>query len=275
MNEMANLQTSFNASHNYTSRVRVNQKEELFKIRFDGKENNRSIYKITYDIAALLDNAKVQQIKEVKVVAEAYEVGEIYRVQLVDGETEQTLEINSAAEKANPTFRILVISTGDDKGKILASTSDMKVKVGEDPGEEDADTIGIFEPNLVPDLDGKIWRVRWPDNDLVIEVCQKYFMKYQETEIFSAHVFPEVVRSIAQGLLLRFNDESEIDKDSNAAKWSSYFQSSLGFQMGEGEYQNPYDLDIDDKLEYAEQIVSAFTTKRWRNENTLLEALLK
>ena len=101
-----------------------------------------------------------------------------------------------------------------------------------------------------------------------------YFHKFSDDPLFAAHVFPEIVRNAATGILLRFDSIKDIDEDSLLAKWVSFIQQRLSIPLEGEEAAYLNDADNIDKLDLVEQIVAAFTSQKWRDGKTLIEEIL-
>ncbi|MEL6690608.1 MAG: hypothetical protein AAFP28_09835, partial [Pseudomonadota bacterium] len=101
-----------------------------------------------------------------------------------------------------------------------------------------------------------------------------YFHKFVDDPLFAAHAFPEVMRNVATGILLRFSSIREIDEDSLLAKWVNFIQQRLGILLEGEEAALPEDADNTERLQLVEDIVGAFTAQKWRNGKTLIEEIL-
>ena len=82
------------------------------------------------------------------------------------------------------------------------------------------------------------------------------------------------MRSVATGILLRFDSIKDIDEDSLLAKWVSFIQQRLAIPLEGEEAAHLNDADNIDRLDLVEQIVAAFTSQKWRDGKTLIEEIL-
>ena len=82
------------------------------------------------------------------------------------------------------------------------------------------------------------------------------------------------MRSVATGILLRFDSIKDIDEDSLLAKWVSFIQQRLAIPLEGEEAAHLNDADNSDRLDLVEQIVAAFTNQKWRDGKTLIEEIL-
>ena len=73
---------------------------------------------------------------------------------------------------------------------------------------------GIFHPKPSTSIGDRIWQVGWDgQGDFEVFVHADYFHKFVDDPLFAAHVFPEIVRNVATGILLRFDSIKDIDED--------------------------------------------------------------
>lgn len=272
------LQIEFNDTNNFTGRVRIKQKPNLFSISFIETTDKYLNVKIKYNRLAIEKECKIDdQISKVYVL-DAFVMGEQIRTELSEFKSEEIIQLPLVQEGISPEFRLKIVSKSvGSVGKVLAATSGrikLKVATGNDPsGSSDE---GIFHPVKSYELGGRIWHIEWnSEQDFTIFVNAQYFQNWGETPTFAAHIFPEIVRSIATGLLFRFEDISEIDPLSNAYKWLEFIETRLEIPMRGPESELATDTDPTDRLEIVNKIVETFTNMTWRGDDNLLENFLK
>ncbi|MEL7098929.1 MAG: hypothetical protein AAGM84_08885 [Pseudomonadota bacterium] len=271
------IQLEFNDTHNFTGRARIKQKNELFSLQLIDRKGETVRIHARFDRTAIEKECKLDKDEPKEFVLDVFALGDIHRHVLPEYRSEDEIELHDIPDGANLEFRLKVISRfAAAAGKILAATGG-RVRLQTSSGEEGSGekNQGIFHPKPSTSIGDRVWQVVWDgQGDFEVFVHADYFHKFVDDPLFAAHVFPEVMRSVATGILLRFSSIREIDEDSLLAKWVSFIQQRLGILLEGEEAALPEDADNTEKLQLVEDIVGAFTGQKWRNGKTLIEEIL-
>ncbi|MDG1431371.1 MAG: hypothetical protein P8Q23_07365 [Paracoccaceae bacterium] len=272
------IQLEFNDTQNFTGRARIKQKSELFSLQLRDRQGETVRIHAKFDRAAIEKECKLRVDDPKDFVLDVFVLGGIHRHVLPEYRSEDELKLSDVPDGANLEFRLKVISRSEDtSGKILAATGG-RVRLDTGSGEEGSgeQDKGILHLKPSTSIGDRVWQVSWDgQGDFEVFVNADYFQKFCDDPMFAAHVFPEIVRNVATGILWRFDNVQDIDKDTLLAKWVTFVQQRLGIPLEGEEATNLKDADNLEKLEVVEQIVDAFTSKKWRDGKTLLEEVLK
>jgi hypothetical protein len=271
------IQLEFNDTQNFTGRVRIKQKIELFSIRILDRQQETVRIHVKFDRVGIEKECKLSGDDEREFVLDVFALGDIHRLVLPEHRSEDTIELTDVPDGVNLEFRLKVISRSENTpGKILAATGGrVRLHIGSGDDGSGDQTKGIFHPIPSRDIGSCIWQVRWNgEGDFEVFVNADYFQKFNEDPLFAAHVFPEIVRNVATGILLRYDNISEIGEDTLVAKWVEFIQKRLEIPLEGEEAAHLKDADNLAKLDFVDQIVSAFADQKWRDRRTLLEEIL-
>ena len=272
------IQLGFNDTQNFTGRARIKQKNNLFSLRLVDRQDETVLIRLKFDRKAIEKECKLSAEEPKDFVLDVFALNVIHRHVLPEWGDKHDIKFSEIPDGANLEFRLKVISrTAETPGKILAATRGrLRLHAGDGGDNSHEQSEGIFHPIPSTSIGDSIWKLEWKGNDdFEVFVNAGYFHKFVNDPIFAAHVFPEIVRNVATGILLRFDNIKEIDKNSLPAKWVTFIQQRLEIPLEGEEASDLQDADNLDKLDLVEKIVSAFTDKKWRNGKTLLEAMLK
>lgn len=272
------IQKEFNDTQNFTGRARIKQKNDLFFLQLLDQKDSTARIHIKFDRSAIIKECKLKNEGEMDFVLDVYVLGEIHRFVLTPYRSEDELEVPNVPEDANLEFRLKVISRSDTTtGKILAATGG-RIRLHTGNGEDafGEKNTGIFHPKPSRAIGDRIWMVRWDDGqgDFDVLVNADYLHKFIKDPLFAAHVFPEIVRNIATGILFRNEDIKHIEEDTLAFKWKIFIQQSLQMPLEGEDAEHLKDADNTAKLDYVENIVEAFANQKWRDGKSLLEEIL-
>ncbi|MES0871284.1 hypothetical protein [Pseudovibrio sp. SCP19] len=271
------IQLEFNDTKNFTGRVRIKQKNELFSLQLLDRQGETIRIHVKFDRAAIEKDCKLQSDEAKEFVLDAFVLANIYRHVLPEFRSEDILKLTDIPDGANLEFRLKVISRSNETpGKILAATGGrVRLHTGNGDSDSGEQNRGIFHPKPSKSIGDQIWQVNWNgQGDFEVFVNADYFYKFSDNPMFAAHVFPEILRNVATGILLRYDSINDIDEDTLLAKWVHFIQERLGMPLDGDEAAHLKDADNMVKLEFVEQIVGAFANKKWRNGKTLLEEIL-
>ena len=271
------IQLEISDTSNFTNRTRIKNKKELFSIEEIGRENDTLTVLVRYNRDQIETECKIQHENEFAYILDVFVRGELKRYELPEYRSEEQYIIDEIPEAVSPEFRLKIVSkSGDTKGKILAATGGrIKLLSNHSGTNEEVATRGILNLTTAPDLQGRIWFVDWKaDGNFEVLICKEYYDKFIHKPVFAAHILPELVRAIATGILLRFNDVSEIDEDSITGHWVEYIETELEIPLHRQPEHNEHLQETEHKLDKIENIVAAFTQQKWR-EGTLLAEFLR
>lgn len=271
------IQLEFNDTQNFTGRARIKQKTELFSLQLADRQGETVRIRVKFDRNAIEKECKLNTEEPKDFVLDVFVLGDIHRHVLPEYRSEDEVELSSIPDGANLEFRLKVISRADDaSGKILAATGGrVRLHTGSGDDGSGEQNEGIFHPKPSTSIGDRLWQVMWDgQGDFEVFVNADYFHKFVDDPIFSAHIFPEIVRGVATGILLRFDNVKDIDQDSLLAKWVAFFQQRLGIPLEGEEASYLQEADSVEKLNLVEEIVAAFSSKKWRYGKTLLEEIL-
>ncbi|WP_299894322.1 hypothetical protein [uncultured Ruegeria sp.] len=271
------IQLEFNDTQNFTGRARIKQKQELFSLQLLERQGETVRIHVKFDRATIEKECKLQVDEPKDFVLDTFVLGDIRRHVLPEYRSEEELELFDIPDGANLEFRLKVISRSEDaSGKILAATGG-RVRLHTGNGDEGSgeQNKGIFHPKPSKSIGARIWQVTWGgQGDFEVFVNADYFHKFIEDPMFAAHVYPEIVRNVATGILLRYENVKDIDEDSLLAKWVTFIQQRLGIPLEGEEAAHLIDAEPTEKLDFVEDIVDMFTKQKWRDGKTLLEEIL-
>ncbi|WP_425082004.1 hypothetical protein [Ruegeria arenilitoris] len=272
------IQLEFNDTQNFTGRARIKQKSELFSLQLIDRQGETVRIHAKFDRVAIEKECKLRDDEPKDFVLDVFVLGDIHRHVLPEYRSEDEFELLDVPDGANLEFRLKVISRSEAaSGKILAATGG-RVRLHTGSGDEGSgeQNKGIFHPKPSSSIGNRIWQVSWDgQGDFEVFVNSDYFHKFADDPMFAAHVFPEIVRNVSIGILLRYDDVQDIDEDSLLAKWVTFIQQRLNIPLEGAEAAHLKDAEPLERLEFVEQIVVAFTSQKWRNGKTLLEEILK
>ncbi|KIC39879.1 hypothetical protein RA27_16375 [Ruegeria sp. ANG-R] len=271
------IQLEFNDTQNFTGRARIKQKSELFSLQLLDRQGETVRIHAKFDRTAIEKECKLREDEPKEFVLDVFVLGDIRRHVLPEYRSEDEIELHEIPDGANLEFRLKVISrAGGASGKILAATGGrVRLHTGSGNDGSGEENKGIFHPKPSTSIGDRIWQVSWDGHgDFEVFVNADYFHKFVDDPIFAAHVFPEVVRNVATGILLRFKSVKDIDEASLLAKWVTFIQQRLAIPLEGEEAAYLNDADNMDRLDLVEQIVVAFTSQKWRGGKTLIEEIL-
>ena len=99
-----------------------------------------------------------------------------------------------------------------------------------------------------------------------------YAEKSKDKPYFAANLFPEILRAVIGGILLRNDDLEVIEEQSPADEWLNFVEQVLEFPLRGDDAE--LEAGNEERLELVEKIVTVFADRKWRNGKTLLEELL-
>lgn len=262
------------AKYNYTGRKRIKQKPELIEITLIERSAEFARVKVSWSRTAILEEVRLAGKSEADLVLDVLFLGNTRRFELHRNDETADLRIEDCPDDAILDFRLKLVSTGSiDRGRLLAASSSIKLRSGGGDQLGGQISSGFFHPELSDNLGSQIFAVNWrPDGDPVIFVNREYHRRFEKTASYAAHLFPEIVRQVMTGILLRNDDLNSIEEGTGTDDWLLFVHQQLGIQLRGPEAEEAEDLF--ERLNLVDRIVQTFTGRKWRNDKTLLEAVL-
>ena len=268
------VRTHFVDKWNYTNRKRIKQKPELFLVEQLSRTANEVNFKVQWDEVEILNQTGIDASTKWLLVLDVLFLGNTQRFELPKSNSVEEFVLTDCPDNAVLEFRLKLVSTEEEsKGALHAATSPFKLQTGSGPNEGSMVTSGFFHPELSDSLGSRIWSVSWkaPDEP-VISLNRSYYQKSKDKPYFAVHVFPEILRAVIGGILLRNQELGVIDEQSPADDWLNFVEQVLEFPL-RGE-DAELSEGIEERLDLADEIVVAFSDRKWRNGKTLLEELI-
>ncbi|MEM5495748.1 hypothetical protein, partial [Hoeflea sp. AS16] len=230
--------------------------------------------RVQWDEAKILKQTGIDATTKRMLVLDVLFLGNTQRFELPAGGSVEELVLEDCPDNALLEFRLKLVSYGEGtRGVVLAATAPFNLKTGSGPNEGSFVTSGFFHPDLSDSLGSRIWAVTWPQPDApVISLNRSYFEKSKDKPYFAAHLFPEILRAVITGILLRNDDLEVIEDQSPADDWLNFVEQVLEFPL-RGE-DAEFESGVEERLNLVDEIVTTFADRKWRNGKTLLEELI-
>ena len=269
------IRTNFIEKWNYTGRKRIKQKTEFFQLKAGKRTANEALFSITWDLNKICSSLGIPKDGEHLFVLDAMFQGNTQRFELQACDSEKTVTVTECPDLAQIDFRLKLVSAEErTRGRLLAATAwfNLDSGAGEDPGQ--AVSNGFFRLILSDSLGEQIWKITWPTPDNPqISLNRRYHNKFKDTAILRAHLFPEIVRGVLLGIIIRNVRLDEIDKGSIADDWLTFAEQRLGYPLRGEQAEVPEDHGR--LLDLVDNIVQYFSERKWRGGKSLLEEALK
>ena len=262
------------AKYNYTGRKRIKQKPELVEVALLERSAQSALVEVNWNRAVILEDLRMDVAADADLILDVLFMGNTRRFELHRNDENAKLRIDDCPDDAILDFRLKLVSTGhEDQGRLLAASSAIKLRSGGGDVSVGQISSGFFHPEMSDNLESEIFVVRWQaDDDPKIFVNREYHRRFEKTPAYAAHLFPEIVRRVLTGILLRNDDLDAIEAGSGADDWLLFVHQQLGFQL-RGEDAEAAET-TSERLELVDRITETFSNRKWRNEKTLLEAVL-
>tara|TARA_R110000868_G_scaffold207876_2_gene456939 strand:+ start:8897 stop:9709 length:813 start_codon:yes stop_codon:yes gene_type:complete len=268
------IRTTFFDKWNYTNRKRIKQKPELFLVEQVSRTTTNLTLRVQWNESEILKETRVDPSRKRLLVLDVMFLGNTQRFELPAGKAAEEFVIEECPDNAVPEFRLKLVSKEQESlGVLLAATAPFKLKTGPGPNEGSFKTSGFFHPELTKSLGSRIWAVTWPAPDRpAISLNRDYFERSKDKPYFAAHLFPEILRAVVTGILLRNNDLEVIEEQSPADEWLNFVEQVLEFPL-RGDDAGLAE-GAEERLDLVDKIVAVFADRKWRNGKTLLEELI-
>lgn len=270
-----NIRTIVHHKYNFTGRAKIRQKPELFKVSLNSRDANSIALKVEWDRESICRDAKLTTVIDQLLVLDVLFLGNYNRFVLEKSRSEDVFSISDCPDNAILDFRLKVVSNEEgSKGALLAASSFFKLTDGNQTDYEQDAENPFFDLKPSDSLGGRIWSVDWSnESEPVILINRDYHQKFSDTPLVAAHLYPEIVREMATGLLFRFSGLDEVEEGTKANSWLTFFEQKLGCSL-RGEQGASLET-ADSKLELIAQINDEFSNTHWRDGKTLLQEYLK
>ena len=274
------IQSEDTKNISFLDRKRINQKDDLFQATLIAQSDGTANCQFYYDREAIYNNVRLDpSLISSELVLDIFVLGKPARHVLPKDGDLASFEIKDIPDGARPELRLKIVASDDENiGRIYAATAkkiSFKSISSDDDGDAGTTSKAFlkFEPS--DQLGGKLIEVEWQASrsDLCIRIDKKLYQEYQHKPLFSAMVFPDLLRSVSLNLLLRMEEVAELDETSSAYHWLRFIEDNLGCPLFG--VDRICDLDNRDEIPDAiEQIVQKFMSKQWRNGKTFKEEFL-
>jgi hypothetical protein len=265
------IRSQFITKQNFTGRKKIKQKPELFSISLLNRDPEEARIEVRWSEDEIVQQSQIDVEVARQMVLDVMFLGNTERFELQTGRTVDQFTILECPDDAQLDFRLKVVSSDPgSNGLLLAASASIYLTAGSGAQEAGTEKSGFFDLTKSDSLAGRIWAVKWPEPDNpTIYVDRTYISKFGEKPVFSAHVFPEIIRTIVTGILLRVDELDDVSEGSAADDWLKFVEQRLNFPL-RGE-EAP-DLDTPTaKLNAVDRVIEIFASKPWRSGKTLLE----
>lgn len=265
------IRSQFITKQNYTGRKKIKQKPELISVRILNRGPEEVRIEVRWSEDEIIRQSRIEEQISRQLVLDVMFLGITERFELQTGRTHEQFTIPECPDDAQLDFRLKAVSMDPgSNGLLLAASASIHLETGN--GDQEAGTVSSGFFNLIQSdgLAGRIWEVKWPEPDNpTIYVDRKYISKFLEKPVFSAHVFPEILRNIMTGILLRMDELDQVSEGSVADDWLRFVEQKLDFPL-RGEEAPVLDTPTE-KLDAVDLVIEIFASKPWRGDKTLLE----
>jgi len=265
------IRSQFITKQNYTGRRRIKQKQELISVKILSRGPEEAGIEVRWSEEEIIRQSRIDPHTARQLVLDVMFLGTTERFELKVGRSQDQFTIPECPDDAQLDFRLKVVSIAPgSNGLLLAASASIHLETGN--GDREAGTVssGFFNLNKSDGLAGRIWEVNWPEPDNpIVYVDRTYISKFGEKPVFSAHVFPEILRSIMTGILLRMDELDQVSEGSVADDWLKFVEQKLEYPL-RGEEAPDLDTPTE-KLDAVDRVVEIFACKPWRGGKTLLE----
>ena len=265
------IRAQFITKQNFTGRRKIKQKPELISVKILKRGPEEAGFEVTWSEDEIVRQSRIDPLTTRQLVLDVMFLGTTERFELLGGRTRDQFTIPECPDDAQLDFRLKVVSLDPgNNGLLLAASASIHLETGS--GDLAAGTVtgGFFNLIKSDNLTGRIWEVNWPEPDNpIVYVDRTYISKFGEKPVFSAHVFPEILRNIMTGVLLRMDELDQISEGSVADDWLKFVEQRLEFPM-RGEEAPDLETPTE-KLDAVDRVIEIFASKPWRGGKTLLE----
>lgn len=198
---------------NFTGRKRITKRRVQFRVRDVDEDPHLDVLKLDLDNLGLPEKSPV--------FVEAYRRSKYDRihagtVQELDLPTGYPLLAFESIEE--PLFRVKVIGTGDDSGKLLAVADQLR------PAKEDEGPQQSLLSIACARLGQRLWKLDVADDDpqLLVNVDVGDWKEFAATPMFRSLVLPEAFRQVVDWVLEDLDEMPDDDATTPRALWVSF-----------------------------------------------------
>lgn len=164
----------------------------------------------------------------------------------------EIFKLDEVDRDGSPLFRLKVVDTGENEGRILASAERIQPK-----SEEDEDGRRSLFPIAYRDLQADTWKVEIEQGDrprLIINTRLPGFSyKLAESPLLQGLILPAALRFVLQELVVA----AETGEDEDEASWKDEWLAYCGEQLGASD--DPRELtDENEKADWIDGAVRRF-----------------
>ncbi|TKW61391.1 MAG: hypothetical protein DI628_01835 [Blastochloris viridis] len=253
------------ANFNYTGRQRI--KNDIVSV--DIVERNSSYVRVRLHIST----KRFKQPADSKLVLDGSDaVGGTLERKIVDYTETKTYDFNTLGEEGTISFRFKAVSTDEaKKGTLLAATADIRPR--EATGDTSRESFFNMEQK---DLQNKPWLIDWTESEenpsiSINRTLVSHFKGNLRDPMLQALVLPPMFKEILLGIVTRNIDKDDLDTGSLAYKVLEFCRTRFEREQPEGNFQD----DREDWIQWAEECSDDFCETPWRNDTTLLQAMLE
>ena len=269
------IRTQFIEKWNYTGRRKIRQRSELFEVEATDRTANEASFRIKWNVDQILTQTKLPKLDDQVLVLDAMFLGNTRRFELPPGRSDEKLVITDCPDDALIDFRLKLVSVAEgSRGALLAATAWFKLKSG--PGENQGKAVaaGFFKLNLSDSMGEQVWKITWgAHDDPQIFVNRRYHNKFKDSAVMRCHLFPEFLRGIVTGILLRNASLDDIEEGTSADDWLTFVEQRLGQTLRGEEAVLPEESE--GRLNLVDNIIQDFVERKWTSGKSLLEEAVK
>lgn len=252
------------ASVNFTNRRKI--KAAFVDLRI--VERNESFIRVRVRV----DEKVLSGSERYRLVLDAFDRGRHER-QTIASPDGQDLDFIGFPADATLRFKVRQIATGDDEGRVIAATADLRPieidgKIERDP----------FIRPVLEDLGPLPWRIEWdsdPSEPRIVlnRRLEEKFGSWRHP-VLQALYLPSMLRDLLSGLICRAESIDDLDEETVGGKVMQFCRERLRVEPPDMPFRAP-EGDIETWLEWAEDCVMEFSEIKWRKNQTLFDQMME
>jgi hypothetical protein len=211
--------------------------------------------------------------QDYRLVIDAMDRGRHQR-HLIDNPAGEDLDFTGFPIDASLRFRVRQVATGEEEGKVLAATADIR------PVEIESNVER--EPFLVPEIEdlGPLpWRIDWEGdvaNPRIVlnSRLEDHFGGTWRHPGLQALFLPAMLRDLLTGLICRVPSYEELDDETLGSRIMEFCKDRFEVTVPSGSFRS-FEGVNEDWLKWAEDCVVQFSETKWRKGSTLFDQMLE
>lgn len=253
---------------NYTQRRKINLKDCKVKLNNQPEDFLQARVELDWRNITLNDNNIL--------VFEAIYKTFYERRDIADQTDNMTIDLEEFPKDASPSFRLKVISKGDDdEGQIISATKFFKAVKNENDKESD---VSFLKYSLSTDLGDQIYWIDWTDKqNPAIKINKSFEEKFSlKTDSHAqAYLYPSLVRQILTGFSIAIQSEkletrNHVDERSSMDRWLRFCEQRLKLDVPDEEHWD----NLEAWMDFIDSVVKKFCGIKWDKRRTLLQKLI-